>query len=129
MAALALVPPFHLASDSGLPCLISWSASRYSGKCRPVLPLELGVGACVSLGGGAGSTSSLFAAPFAFQAPLGWSLGGGRLQSCRGGLCALLMACGSRLDARHGIAAHFGRHHLQAHPLAMSLNVAKCNLS
>ena len=48
-------------------------------------------------------------------------MGGGRSQSCRGGLCALLLACGSRLVARPGFAAHFGRHHLQAHPLAMSL--------
>jgi len=62
-----------------------------------------------------------FSSPFAFQAPLGWSSGGGRSQSCHGGLCALLMACGSRLIARPGIATYFGRHHLQAHPLAMSL--------
>ena len=57
--------------------------------------------------------------PFALKAPLGLSLGG---------LSALLRACGSRLVARPGITAHFGRHHLQAHLLAMSLNVAKCNL-
>ena len=49
-------------------------------------------------------------------------VGGGRSQSCRGGLCALLMDCGSSLVFRPRIAAHFGRHHLQARPLAMSLN-------
>ena len=43
--------------------LISCSASRYLGKCCLVSRFELGVGSCVSLGGGAGSTSSLFAAP------------------------------------------------------------------
>ena len=46
---------------------------------------------------------------------------GCRSQSCRGCLSALLRACGSRLVACPGITAHFGRHHLQAHLLAMSL--------
>ena len=50
-------------------------------------------------------------------------MAGGCSQSCRGGLCTLLMACGSRLVARPGIATHFGRHHLQARPLAMSLTI------
>ena len=48
-------------------------------------------------------------------------MGGCRSQSCRGCLCALLRACGSRLIARSGTTAHFDRHHLQAHLLAMSL--------
>ena len=47
-------------------------------------------------------------------------------QSCRGCLCALLRACGSRLVAHPGITARFGRHHLQAHLLAMSLTHIKC---
>ena len=75
VADLALVPPFHLASVSGLLSLISCSASRYSGKCCPVSHFELGVGACVNLGGGAGSTSSLFAAPLPSKHPwvvFGW---------------------------------------------------------
>ena len=75
VADLALVPPFHLASVSGLLSLISCSASRYSGKCCPVSRFELRVGACVSLGGGAGSTSSLFVAPSPSKHPwvvFGW---------------------------------------------------------
>ena len=75
VADLALVPPFHLASVSGLLSLISRSASRYSGKCCLVSRFELGVGACVSLGGGTGSTSSLFAAPSPSKHPwvvFGW---------------------------------------------------------
>ena len=66
--------------------------------------------------------------PFTLKAPLGLSLGGCCSQSCRGCLCALLRTCGSRLVASPGITAHFGRNHLQPHLLAMSLNVAKCNL-
>ena len=75
VADLALVPPFHLASVSGLLSLISRSASRYSGKCCLVSRFELGVGVCVSLGGGTGSTSSLFAAPLPSKHPwvvFGW---------------------------------------------------------
>ena len=50
-------------------------------------------------------------------------MGGCRSQSCRGCLCALLRARGSRLVAHLRITAHFDRHHLQAHLLAMSLSL------
>ena len=87
------------------------------GKCCLVSCIELGVGAWVILGGG---TLSLSTALLPSKHPWG-SLGGCRSQSCRGCLRALLRACGSRLVARPGITAHFGRHHLQDHLLAMSL--------
>ena len=50
------------------------SCLRVGGSVSPVSRFELGVGACVSLGGGAGSTSSLFTAPSPSKHP--WVVSG-----------------------------------------------------
>ena len=67
-----------------------------------------------------GPTSTLFAGPPPFQAPC-WAkgLGGCRSQGCHGYLQAWLASC---------MAPPKPRHLPQAHRLAMSLNVAECNL-
>ena len=76
-------------------------------------------------GSGVGPSSPLVRGPLASSKHLGGAkaLGGCRSLSCRGYLRALL-------DARIslGTTTRLHRHLLQAHLLAMSLNVAKCNL-
>ena len=76
-------------------------------------------------GSGAGPTSPLVRGPFAFSKHLGGAkaLGGCRSLGCRGYLRALL---DTRISP--GTTTRFLRHLPQAHRLAMSLNVAKCNL-
>ena len=126
LRTLPSVPPCPPAFISGVLRLLSRSALQYLGKCCLVSCFELGMGAWVFFGWWRRFHVISVRGPFALQAPFGVVFGWLPLAELP--WMPVCPAQGSRLVPRLRITAHFDRHHLQAHLLAMCLNVAKCNL-